>query len=108
MPYDWKDALRIESTLLTEDEVAIKYVHEVRAVVKQSQLTGHICYVQRNCTRLLSSESSYVGRWFTCSYCHVQENLMPRVIDAYRNEDFDPKILSEMVHPYLGSDHVSI
>lgn len=28
VPYDWKDALRIESTLLTEDEVAIKYVHE--------------------------------------------------------------------------------
>lgn len=26
-----------------------------------------------------------------------QENLMPRVLDAYRNEDFDPKILSEMV-----------
>jgi len=54
--YDWKDALRIESSLLTEDEVAIKD-------------TAH-------------------------EYC--QENLMPRVLDAYRNEDFDPKILSEM------------
>ncbi|CAE6479508.1 unnamed protein product [Rhizoctonia solani] len=27
-------------------------------------------------------------------YC--QENLQPRVLEAYRNEDFDPKILSEM------------
>ena len=27
----------------------------------------------------------------------LQQNLMPRVIEAYRNEDFDPKVLSEMV-----------
>ncbi|KAG8692907.1 hypothetical protein FRC09_010870 [Ceratobasidium sp. 395] len=27
-------------------------------------------------------------------YC--QENLQPRVLEAYRNEDFDPKILAEM------------
>ncbi|KAK9896990.1 mitochondrial glutaryl-CoA dehydrogenase [Cystobasidium minutum MCA 4210] len=54
--YDYKDALRIESSLLTEDEVAIKD-------------TAH-------------------------EYC--QEKLMPRVTEAHRNEDFDPKILSEM------------
>ncbi|CAD6570303.1 MAG: hypothetical protein CYPHOPRED_003880 [Cyphobasidiales sp. Tagirdzhanova-0007] len=54
--YDWKDALRVESTLLTEEEVAIKDTAR--------------------------------------DYC--QQNLMPRVIEAYRNEDFDPKVLSEM------------
>jgi len=54
--YDWRDGLRIESSLLTEDEVSIKDVaHE---------------------------------------YC--QEKLAPRVLEAYRNEDFDKSVLSEM------------
>ncbi|KAI8457898.1 mitochondrial glutaryl-CoA dehydrogenase [Phakopsora pachyrhizi] len=54
--YQWQDPLRLEKTLLTEDEIAIK-------------------------------EASR-------DYC--QENLLPRVLEGYRNEEFDPKILKEM------------
>lgn len=34
----------------------------------------------------------------TTRFAHlIQENLQPRVIEAYRNENFDKKVLSEMV-----------
>ncbi|GAA6042335.1 hypothetical protein JCM8097_003852 [Rhodosporidiobolus ruineniae] len=55
-PYDWQDPLKVESTLLTEEESSILEMAR--------------------------------------SYC--QEKLAPRVTEAYRNENFDPKILSEM------------
>ncbi|GAA6006027.1 hypothetical protein JCM10207_007313 [Rhodosporidiobolus poonsookiae] len=55
-PYDWQDPLKVESTLLSDEEASI-------------------LDMARN-------------------YC--QENLAPRVTEAYRNENFDPKILSEM------------
>ncbi|KAM0746287.1 acyl-CoA dehydrogenase domain-containing protein [Meredithblackwellia eburnea MCA 4105] len=55
-PYNWQDPLKVEETLIDEDE---------RAVMETAR-----------------------------EYC--QEKLYPRVIDAYRNEDFDPEILAEM------------
>ena len=30
-------------------------------------------------------------------FTHLQEKLAPRVLEAYRNEDFDKSVLSEMV-----------
>lgn len=55
-PYDPSDALRVEATLLNEDEVAIKDTAR--------------------------------------DYC--QSALAPRVVEAYRNESFDPAIMREM------------
>ncbi|GAA5890783.1 hypothetical protein JCM6882_000661 [Rhodosporidiobolus microsporus] len=55
-PYEWEDPLKVESTLLTEEE---------RSIMEMAR-----------------------------SYC--QEKLAPRTTEAYRNENFDPKILKEM------------
>ncbi|KAL8283540.1 hypothetical protein RQP46_005643 [Phenoliferia psychrophenolica] len=55
-PYSYEDPLKVHTTMLTEDEVAIMDTAR--------------------------------------EYC--QERLQPRVLDAYRNEHFDPKIMSEM------------
>ncbi|ORY90789.1 acyl-CoA dehydrogenase domain-containing protein [Leucosporidium creatinivorum] len=55
-PYEWADPLKVESTLLTEEEVAIMETAR--------------------------------------EYC--REKLAPRVLDAYRTENFDPSIMAEM------------
>ncbi|KAL7339041.1 acyl-CoA dehydrogenase domain-containing protein [Rhodotorula toruloides] len=55
-PYQWEDPLKVESTMLSEEEVSIMEMAR--------------------------------------SYC--QEKLAPRVTEAYRNENFDRSILSEM------------
>ncbi len=44
-------------------------------------------------TSLLTEEEIAI-RDTARDYC--QENLLPRVVEAYRNEDFDKKILAEM------------
>ncbi|QRW12595.1 acyl-CoA dehydrogenase [Ceratobasidium sp. AG-Ba] len=46
-----------------------------------------------NLESLLTEEEQAI-RDTARDYC--QENLQPRVLEAYRNEDFDPQILSEM------------
>ncbi|GAA5898346.1 uncharacterized protein JCM6883_000996 [Sporobolomyces salmoneus] len=55
-PYEWEDPLKVESTMLTEEEVSIMEM----------------------------------------SRSYAQENLQPRVTDAYRSENFQREILSEM------------
>ncbi|GAA5947620.1 hypothetical protein JCM3765_001005 [Sporobolomyces pararoseus] len=55
-PYEWEDPLKVESTMLTEEEVSIMEM----------------------------------------SRSYAQENLQPRVTDAYRTENFQREILSEM------------
>ncbi|GAA5828760.1 hypothetical protein JCM3766R1_003810 [Sporobolomyces carnicolor] len=55
-PYEWEDPLKVESTMLTEEEVSIMEM----------------------------------------SRSYAQENLLPRVTDAYRTENFQREILSEM------------
>ncbi|GAA5883609.1 hypothetical protein JCM16303_004911 [Sporobolomyces ruberrimus] len=55
-PYQWEDPLKVESTMLTEEEVSIMEM----------------------------------------SRSYAQENLLPRVTDAYRTENFQKEILSEM------------
>ncbi|GAA5878132.1 hypothetical protein JCM8547_005636 [Rhodosporidiobolus lusitaniae] len=55
-PFEWEDPLKLESTLLTEEE---------KSIMEMAR-----------------------------SYC--QEKLQPRVTEAYRTENFDPSILSEM------------
>ncbi|GAA5929312.1 uncharacterized protein JCM15063_004117 [Sporobolomyces koalae] len=55
-PYQWEDPLKVESSMLTEEEVSIMEV----------------------------------------SRSYAQENLLPRVTDAYRTENFQREILSEM------------
>ncbi|CEQ41337.1 SPOSA6832_03033 [Sporobolomyces salmonicolor] len=55
-PYEWNDPLKVESTMLTEEEASIMEMAR--------------------------------------GYC--QENLQPRVIEAYRTETFHREILSEM------------
>ncbi|GAA5989709.1 hypothetical protein JCM11641_002178 [Rhodosporidiobolus odoratus] len=55
-PYDWQDPLKVESTMLQDEE---------REIMEAAR-----------------------------AYC--QDKLKPRVVDAYRNENFDPSILREM------------
>jgi len=46
-----------------------------------------------NANSLLTEEEQAISETAE-SYC--QERMLPRVLDAYRNEDFDRKIIEEM------------
>jgi hypothetical protein len=63
VPYDWKDGLRVETTLVTEDEQAIMCV----------QISKSIALAD-------SMETRQTAR----DYC--QSELEPRVTEAYRTE----------------------
>jgi glutaryl-CoA dehydrogenase len=68
--YDWEDALRVEKSLLTEDELAIKYVKVLLSIHRRE--------------KLVYTTHARTSRQASHEYC--QENLMPRVLEAHRKE----------------------
>lgn len=69
----------------------IQLMNTVRLVAKAFILISHAVDFRANL-----GYKPLLPQWYT------QEKLMPRVTQAYRNEDFDPKILAEMVSSILA------